>query len=126
MKKRIFIFGMVAGWFLSMFPVNAASEVVLEDEGLIGEETFRTEGEEIGEATHRTEGEEIGEATHRTEGEEIGEATHRTEGEEIGEATHRTEEEQKDNTMLFVVCGLVAAVAVVTGGLLVWLKKKKK
>ena len=123
---------------MSMFPVNAASEVVLEDEGLIGEETFRTEGEEIGEATHRTEGEEIGEATHRTEGEEIGEATHRTEGEEIGEATHRTEgeeigeathrteEEQKDNTMLFVVCGLVAAVAVVTGGLLVWLKKKKK
>lgn len=31
-----------------------------------------------------------------------------------------------NDKLVFIVCGLVAAVAVVTGGLLVWLKKKKK
>lgn len=31
-----------------------------------------------------------------------------------------------NDKLVFIVCGLVAAVAAVTGGLLVWLKKKKK
>lgn len=31
-----------------------------------------------------------------------------------------------NDKLVFIVCGLVAAVAAITGGLLVWLKKKKK